>query len=276
MEISTYLYDENEYVIVASGDDFPDALVGGTLSGQIQAPILLVGKNYVPTEVLQEIERLSPKKIYILGGTGTISPKSGDILKTTNIPVERIYGKDRLATAMEIGRLRYKYAEHVAPGNYIAVVDGKNFPDALAAAPFIARIEPLTYLYPYTISFDKPYSLAIGGKNSVPTGIAEQFRIAGKNRIDTAVEIAKAYEENIYIELNTVVLVNGMDFPDALASSALATKRNGAILLTESNILSKESKKFIENNSNIENIIIIGGENSVSRNVIEELEKIGR
>ena len=48
---------------------------------------------------------------------------------------------------------------------------------------------------------------------------------------------------------------------------------SGVILLTESNKLNEKTKKFIKDN-NIKNIIIVGGERSVSKDVEEELKSL--
>jgi len=95
-------------------------------------------------------------------------------------------------------------------------------------------------------------------------------RIAGANRYETAIEIAKAYKPVLKRNIDTVVLVDGTNYPDALASGTVATMNNGAILLTEPGKLNEDTKAFIQEN-NIQNVIIVGGEKSVSKNVENEL-----
>ncbi|QQK08217.1 cell wall-binding repeat-containing protein [Miniphocaeibacter halophilus] len=276
INISRGTFSNSKYIIIASGEDYHDALVGGTLAAQIKAPILLIGKNNVPIEVLDEIKRLSIEQIYLLGGTNTISAKSGDILKETGAKVERLYGANRVETAKKIEEIRYSFAEYIIPGDYYAVVDGRNFADALAAAPFVGQMDPVTYLYPYmeNVSSGKSYYMVFGGTSSVPKGYNERIRYAGKNRYDTATKVADAYKSQLKRDIDTIVLVNGEDYPDALASAPVASINNGAILLTGSKKLSSETREYILNNSNIENIIIVGGENSVSSNIENELEAI--
>lgn len=65
-------------VFLATGTDFPDALAGAALAGykDLRSPIYLVRSTCVPQSVFDEIARLKPAEIYILGGTTTV----GDIL----------------------------------------------------------------------------------------------------------------------------------------------------------------------------------------------------
>ena len=50
--------------------------------------------------------------------------------------------------------------------------------------------------------------------------------------------------------------------------------KNGAILLTSKDALPKVVKDFIIENSNINKVIIVGGEGSVSSSVVHELKNI--
>lgn len=60
-------------VFLATGMNFPDALAGGPLAGAWQAPIYLVQRDCVPWSVLDEIVRLQPREIKVLGGPNSVS-----------------------------------------------------------------------------------------------------------------------------------------------------------------------------------------------------------
>jgi putative cell wall-binding protein len=60
-------------VFLTSGLVFPDALSAAPVAGYAGNPIYLVRNNCVPKLVLQEIVRLQPTKIVILGGHNTIN-----------------------------------------------------------------------------------------------------------------------------------------------------------------------------------------------------------
>ena len=91
------------------------------------------------------------------------------------------------------------------------------------------------------------------------------------NRYKTAVEIAKAYKIVRKKNIRKAVIVDGTKYPDALASGTAATMNDGTILLTKPNKLNEDTKAFIRSN-NIKNIIIVGGEKSVSKSVENELK----
>lgn len=145
VEVSRRIFPHAKYAIVASGENFPDALIGGTLASQILAPILLTSKYSISEDALAEIERLNVEKIFILGGTAAVSP-SVEIKLVDIAPVERLAGKDRYETAEEIAFKRYDLRimqEEYAFGDGAYFVSGTNYPDALAAAPLIAKQKAL-------------------------------------------------------------------------------------------------------------------------------------
>ncbi|CAK7034236.1 MAG: N-acetylmuramoyl-L-alanine amidase LytC [Peptostreptococcus russellii] len=188
-------------------------------------------------------------------------------------------------------------------GNVIYVNDNK-FPDLLSAVPFLARTSAMQATALFGIEGlsdiwlgENEYAVfnnrfIVGGYQSVPEEYrvrdyfyGEEFenklmvneeetyepyrtwgRISGKNRYKTAVELAKAYNIILHQDINTIVLVNGQDYPDALSSSLVASQNNAAVLLTEPNKLNEDTEKYIREN-NIKNVIIVGGEKSVSKNV---------
>jgi putative cell wall-binding protein len=57
---------------LASGLVFPDALSAAPVAGDAGSPIYLVHQNCVPASVLQEVVRLEPTKIVVLGGPNTL------------------------------------------------------------------------------------------------------------------------------------------------------------------------------------------------------------
>jgi putative cell wall-binding protein len=59
-------------VYVATATSFPDALAGGVAAGLDGVPVLLVGAT-VPAPTANELTRLGPAEIKILGGEGAVS-----------------------------------------------------------------------------------------------------------------------------------------------------------------------------------------------------------
>ncbi|MFB2598526.1 cell wall-binding repeat-containing protein [Herbiconiux sp. P17] len=59
-------------IYFATGANYPDALAGGVLAGIDGSPILLVRKNCVQPEVADQVRRLAPKHIVLLGGPNSL------------------------------------------------------------------------------------------------------------------------------------------------------------------------------------------------------------
>ena len=60
-------------VYVATGLAFPDALATGPVAVLNGAPVLLIDGPRIPQSVIDEIRRLQPARIEVLGGTGAVS-----------------------------------------------------------------------------------------------------------------------------------------------------------------------------------------------------------
>ena len=58
---------------VADGMNFPDALSGAPIAGKTGGPVLLTKTGSLPSAIAQELTRLKPQKIVVLGGTGAVS-----------------------------------------------------------------------------------------------------------------------------------------------------------------------------------------------------------
>jgi hypothetical protein len=61
------------YVLVATGTNFPDALAGAAAAGKMGVPVLLVTPTSIPTAVANELTRLHPPKIAVLGSPTVVA-----------------------------------------------------------------------------------------------------------------------------------------------------------------------------------------------------------
>jgi putative cell wall-binding protein len=60
-------------VLVTTGALFPDGLSASGVAGDLHAPVLLVKPNALPGSVADELVRLDPSKVRILGGSAAVS-----------------------------------------------------------------------------------------------------------------------------------------------------------------------------------------------------------
>lgn len=56
-----------EIAVIASGENFADALFGGPLASQVNGPMLLTSKDSLPNGLLEKLKELKVKTIYLLG-----------------------------------------------------------------------------------------------------------------------------------------------------------------------------------------------------------------
>lgn len=68
-------------IVLAKGEDFPDALAGGAFAAKNNLPILLTSKENISDKILNYFDELNIQDIYILGGTGAISNNVKESIK---------------------------------------------------------------------------------------------------------------------------------------------------------------------------------------------------
>lgn len=246
-------------VVLASGENFADSLVAGSLANKENAPVLLTQKEKLPQVIKDEITRLKPEEVIIVGGEKSVNIKG---LKN----VKRLAGKNRFETSVEV----YK---HVNPNGKVALASGLNFADALCATPLSSK-ENLPIILtdghnlPKGITKDK-VALIFGGEKSVNIkGLENTRRLAGADRYETALIIAKEFGN-----LEKFVLADGRNYPDALSVGPLAHKNNEPILLTDPS--HTEFIKQIVKDNNTKEITVVGGEQSISKAQIERIKSVG-
>ncbi len=294
--------------IISSGEDFRTALYGSYMANALKVPFYIISSDVLSEHITNEFRRLDIKKVYVIGSSDTIDEEVDNSLKNMDITVERYETQGSTATVLpDFGYefISSKYPAFSIDGaDYFAVVNDKKFPDLLSSIPFLSTLlrekSILTCDY---MDFSKygeyeGYSYIVGGFNSVPSSITTiadkpigltrrigrtmedgrgiyyySGRIAGKDRYETAAKVAEAYSVVFDKKVSTVVLVDGTKYPDALASGTVATQNNGVVLLTQPNKLNSHTKNYIKTN-NIKNVIVVGGKNSVSNKVIDELNNL--
>jgi len=270
----------SESVILTNGTQFPDALSGVPLAYLKDAPILLTPGNSLALETKEEIERLQAKTIYILGGTSAVSQTVEDNLIELGYQTQRIFGLDRFETAIAVGE-EVRKSNSV---NTVVLATGYNYPDALSIAPF-AALNHLPILFTENKSFTPSTKntiinwgvenvIIVGGDSAVSEGIQNELtslglnieRIQGIDRYETSLEIAKRFDEGNY---QGIIAATGENFADALTGSVLAAKSNMPIILVKKDKLDSNTAQYMDQLSGTP--IILGGDNSVSDTVVEEV-----
>jgi hypothetical protein len=98
-----------EVVYIATGENFPDALAASATASLGLGPVLLVRINAVPQPTLDELNRLQPPLIVIMGETEAVSAAVEAQLKALAFgpDVIRIGGANRYNTAADLSAAVY-------------------------------------------------------------------------------------------------------------------------------------------------------------------------
>lgn len=232
-------FSTSSYAVLATGLDFPDALSAGPLAARLGAPVLLTVGSSPHRALLQELDRLSVKTLYIVGGPGVVPNSIEQQLRSRGIQVKRLGGLDRFDTSILVAHEILS----INGGNAIpaVVTTGMAFPDALSATPaagemggaiILTRDGTLTGSGESFISSSKVSKIVtIGGPAETAlrrAGIKPEWSATGTNRYDTSAKVAKRSFPNAEI----AYVATGADFPDGLAAGAVAAHSGAPVLLS--------------------------------------------
>lgn len=268
------------YVILASGYKYTDVLTATVLGNEKKCPILLTSLDEVSDNTMKEIKRLGVDEVIISGGPASVSEKVVSQLKKAGYNVRRIAGKDRYETAEKIGDEVRLTSNNK---NEVILVDGTNFPDVITLSTLANQKRvPILLTQPKALNsvtnrllgawrIDK---VTIGGeKTSVSKNVEDTVkaktkavdRIGGATRYETAYKVADQVRRLTNNEKD-LILVDGTKFPDGITISSLAAKFKAPILLTKPDKLHPVTEVAVSQ-WGIENLLIGGGYNSVSKNI---------
>lgn len=285
-KVSEESWEKADTVILATGDNFPDALAGVPLAAAKKAPILLVHESkkskQLPDVTKNEIRRLGAKNVYILGSNNVIAPEIENELKNMKLSITRLGGSGRYQTAALIAQELGKTVQ----ADSAVVVNGTNFPDALAIASYAAQekmpilLTPKDKLDEYTKgSLTGKKRVYIAGSNDVVShgieqtlkGNFEVTRLGGGNRYHTNRLIVDHFNRKDSYNGQAYVAV-GNDFADALTGAVLAAKKKAPLLLVEKQkeSLHYEISKTIQDHGIIDLTLFGGGSVLKSHEILSE------
>lgn len=251
-------------VVVASGDNYPDALSGNYLAFTKNAPMLLTNQYEVDNTAEYIKNSIEPNgTVYILGQTSAVPASLEQKLRGINI--KRIGGSDRFETNLLILK------EARVHGEELIVCSGLNFPDAVSASaanrPILLADDKLSVSQKNYLSTIDPLKVYfIGGDKAVPKAVRDEFtgntvRLAGSDRFETSRLIA----ENLFpSHQDRVILASGLNFPDALVGGAFNQDTRVPVLLVGPDFADAyNAKKFVSENGT-KSLILLGGKLSIS------------
>ncbi|HEY3318163.1 MAG TPA: cell wall-binding repeat-containing protein [Coriobacteriia bacterium] len=271
LEVSrnTWGAGEATTVVLATGENWPDAVCGSSLAGAVDGPVLLTRRTSLPGGLVGEMKRLGATKAYVLGSTRVIDPVVVNALKAqmgAGFSAERIGGADRYEScALIAGATVREIAARGGTFHHSAfLATGLNWPDALAVGPVSSHAKEPVFLtrptgLPASVAaacrnLEVTSGVVVGSFKVVPEAVADEFgsvigtapaRWSGPTRYETASEIASGGIAEKGLSDSPLAFATGWDFPDALAGGVAQGHLGGALLLTPPNALAPAAGTFL-------------------------------
>lgn len=225
-------------VVLATGEDYPDALASATLAGTTGGPLLLTPTAALHPATADELRRLQPSMVYVIG---RVTDAVEAAVSALGLNTERIRGEGRYDTAFAVAA---RAAELGADTSTVLVASGQGFADALAATPIAAARRYPILLSPQhggaarlteqVAALGAGRTWVVGGAGALPdqavAGLPGLERLAGRERTATAAAVASR-ARNLGLA-GPPVIVSGERFPDGLTGGIYAGAARSAPLLT--------------------------------------------
>jgi putative cell wall-binding protein len=279
-------------VFLAFGGGYADALSAGPAAVKLNAPLLLTSTDSIPPAVSDAIrDSLKPSRIVVVGGPNSVSDGVVQQLRSLRpgVAIERWGGADRYEVSRTVA------AKAFGPSNAGAyVATGTTFPDALSASGAGgATNRPVVLVYGPATSVDQATATLLqttlrvrnvtiaGGPNSVSPALQSSLsglrtdgspisvrRISGADRYEASLAInLDAYAfDTTGVRRERVFVATGLNFPDALAGSALAGAKRSPLVVVRSTCVSPEFKLSLQR-FRAERVTLLGGPNSLGAGV---------
>ena len=247
VRLSSNQFTISDTVLIVNGGAMADGLGATPLAAFKKAPLLLTDVKSLPEVTINEIKRLKAKNAIIIGGTGVVSDKVESQLRALGLSTERISGKDRYATSLEIAKYIDSKCYDVSK---VVISYGHGEADALSIASVAGRDNmPIVLVDKNSIQEDTfdwlkseelQNAYIIGGTGVVSDNILNKIntitstdiknnRLGGQNRFDTnSLVIDKFYGNTI----DKIYIAKGYVLIDALAAGPVAALKGAPVVIT--------------------------------------------
>jgi putative cell wall-binding protein len=269
-------------VVLARSDKFADALAGGPLAASVAGPLLITPGAAISAQldprILAEISRvLVPGgTVYVLGGTGALSPAVDTALEARGFKVHRVFGADEYSTAVAI-------AHQLGDPTTVFEATGHSFADALSAVPAAIKAHGAILLTngnvqasataAYLAAHPSDTRYAIGGSKAAAGADPSATAVFGADLYGTSAAVATKF----FPAATTFAVATGLKFPDALSGGVMEGTSAGPMLLVpETGALPGAITSYLQSQSaTLTSGVVFGGSAAVSDAVVGELIAAG-
>lgn len=290
METMSKVIDETfnkaRTVVLASKDGYWDALSASALAGALKAPVLLSGRDALPQETIDQLQRLGTKRAYLVGGRSVMSNAVIDQLRSLGISTVTVAGQQAQDTANMVAR-------KLPSSDVCFIATSWGYQDALSASSFAYAKKAPIFLANDAGMLDRATLACIRSKNfkrvvliggeSVLTpelvqqlnqsGVKNVQRIAGETAYDTSALFAQ-WALNHGMRANNMAIATGYGYEDALVGAALCGKKGSVMVLADDSNTTAVDLIVDAQKNKISNYYILGGQSVVGERVSEGLENV--
>lgn len=284
--ISKKGWNSSSTVVVASGIKEIEGIVANPLAAAYNSPVLLANENNIRTQTINELKRLKPSNIIIVGGKSSIGSGVESSIKKAvpSASIKRIEGSNIADLSVNIAKeidsksnvskiyvagengaadalsVVSKAAEEKAP----ILVTSKNSTSAsvknwikansISSAYFLGETEVLS-------------NNVIKEIDAIVSGNVSGNRLGGSNRNQTNARVIKAlYPSNEY---SSVFVAKNRPLVDAISVGVYAAKTKSPIVIAGNSIDSEQAN--ILKNKKTKNMFRVGG--GISNNTYNKIRE---
>ncbi|MCC0784442.1 cell wall-binding protein Cwp10 [Clostridioides sp. ES-S-0108-01] len=289
VKISQSGWTKSDTVVIVNGEDksMVDGLTATPLASVKNSPILLSSNEKLPQKTVEELKRLNPSKVIVIGGNNSMPNSIVEAIKAVNskISVQRIGGDTRYQTSINIA----KEIDKTNKVSKLYIGAGNGEADSLSIASLAGKEKtPIVLTQKDGVDneaeqFIKSNNVSniyfIGGIEKISNKAIEQVgkiankdisnnRVAGQTRQETnAKVIDKFYSQS---KLDGVVVANQDKLIDALAVGPLASKNNSPVILA-TNALDKSQESSLKG-KNSSKLFEVGG--GIASSVVDKIRSL--
>ncbi|WP_414834484.1 SpoIID/LytB domain-containing protein [Bacillus altitudinis] len=231
-------------VVIVSRDAFDHAISVTPLAYKLGAPILYTNIEKLTKTTENQLKKMNPDNILIVGNTKSISTAAEKSIKKYG-KVRRISGKDKFEISQKIAKEMGNYKQAI-------VVGGNSFMNGIAIASYASRKGyPILLTKKDSIpSYKMPSKvIIIGSTKSTGQKVENQIkktsqvtRISGANRYELSVNIIK----KLNINADKVYLAKASSYIYAMPLSQLAAKSNSTVVYVKPDSVTASLKALLK------------------------------
>ncbi|MFL0448832.1 SpoIID/LytB domain-containing protein [Bacillus altitudinis] len=231
-------------VVIVSRDAFDHAISVSPLAYKLGAPILYTNIEKLTKTTENQLKKMNPDNILIVGNTKSISTAAEKSIKKYG-KVRRISGKDKFEISQKIAKEMGNYKQAI-------VVGGNSFMNGIAIASYASRKGyPILLTKKDSIpSYKMPSKvIIIGSTKSTGQKVENQIkktsqvtRISGANRYELSVNIIK----KLNINADKVYLAKASSYIYAMPLSQLAAKSNSTVVYVKPDSVTASLKALLK------------------------------